>query len=46
MLLICRRRSFIKILKSIGPKIDPGGNPERISRMSLRVPFIFTNCFL
>ena len=43
VILICRKRWFIKMLKSIGPRIDLCCTSERISRMSLRVPFIFTN---
>ena len=29
------------MLNSTGPRIDPCGTPERISRMSLKVPFMF-----
>ena len=37
--------TLIKILKRIGPKIDPSGIPNKISTQRLKKPPILTCCF-
>ena len=34
------------MLNSIGPKIEPCGTPDSISKKSLNIPFMFTACLL
>ena len=40
-----KNKSFIKILKRMGPNIEPWGTPDIISLKELYEPFIRTDCF-
>ena len=43
---ITQKKLLKKLLKSIGPTMDPCGTPDIISRRSLSVLLILTHCFL
>ena len=44
--LIHSKRSLMKMLKRMGPKIEPCGTPDNKTWKTLYVLFIFTFCFL
>ena len=44
-LLLKKKKSLIKTLKSMGPAIEPWGTPEIIFRNSLLILLIFTHFF-